>query len=164
MNVRSSCSGFSFPLPHTPAMPPLTVRRFFPAAEILTVRRDSANSNGTRTGWNVSVSYRTLVRLAYDGDRLAAILNVRLSEDPFVRTYAGHIGYHVRPSCRKRGFGHACAEEAVRLCAEYGIHRPVICTSPENFASRKTAESAGFAFMGYETTDSGICVARYEIQ
>lgn len=109
-------------------------------------------------GW-----YRTLVRLAYDGDRLAAILNVRLSEDPFVRTYAGHIGYHVRPSCRKRGFGHACAEEAVRLCAEYGIHHPVICTSPENFASRKTAESAGFVFMGYETTDSGICVARYEM-
>ncbi len=108
-------------------------------------------------GW-----YRTLVRLAYDGDHLTAILNVRLSEDPFVRTYAGHIGYHVRPSCRKRGYGHACAEEAVRLCAEHDIVRPVICTSPENFASRKTAESAGFAFTGCETTDSGIRVARYE--
>lgn len=108
-------------------------------------------------GW-----YRTLVRLAYEEDSLVAILNVRLSEDPFVRTYAGHIGYHVRPSCRKRGYGHACAEEAARLCAEHGILRPVICTEPENLASRKTAESAGFAFTGYRTTDSGICVARYE--
>lgn len=108
-------------------------------------------------GW-----YRTLVRLVYNGDLLTAILNVRLSEDPFVRTYAGHIGYHVRPSCRKRGYGHACAEEAVRLCKEHGIAHPVICTSPENFASRRTAESAGFVFTGCETTDSGITVARYE--
>lgn len=116
-----------------------------------------ADERAEKFGW-----YRTLVRLAYDGDCLTAILNVRLSEDPFLRTYAGHIGYHVRPSCRKRGYGHACAEEAVRLCAEHGILHPVICTSPENFASRKTAESAGFVFTGYETTDSGICAARYE--
>jgi len=108
-------------------------------------------------GW-----YRTLVRLAYDGDHLTAVLNVRLSDDPFVRTYAGHIGYHVRPSCRKRGYGRACAIEAVRLCAEHGIRVPVICTEPENIASRKTAGSAGFTFTGYETTDSGITVARFE--
>ncbi len=115
-----------------------------------------ADKRAEKFGW-----YRTPVRLAYDGDRLIAILNVRLSEDPFVRTYAGHIGYHVRPSCRKQGYGRACAMEAVRLCQEHGILRPVICTSPENLASRKTAESAGFVFSGYETTDSGITVARY---
>jgi len=105
--------------------------------------------------------YRTAVRLAYAGSVLAGILNVRLTDDPFVRTFAGHIGYNVRPSCRRRGYGRACAEEGVRLCAEYGIAEPVICTDPDNLASRKTAESAGFAFTGTETTENGITVARY---
>lgn len=105
--------------------------------------------------------YRTAVRLAYDGTALVGILNVRLTDDPFIRTYAGHIGYNVRPSCRKKGYGRACAEEAVRLCVEYGIAQPVICTDPENLASRKTAESAGFTFAGPETTETGITVARF---
>jgi len=105
--------------------------------------------------------YRTLVRLAYDGTALAGILNVRLSDDPFIRTYAGHIGYNVRPSCRRKGYGLACAAEAVRLCALHGIAHPVICTDPDNAASRKTAEAAGFTFAGTETTGTGITVARF---
>lgn len=105
--------------------------------------------------------YRTLVYLAYDDEKLVGMLNVRLSEDPFVRTFAGHIGYNVRPTCRKMGYGRACAEEAVRLCLEHGITQPVICTEPENTASQKTAEAAGFVFAGYETTENGIRVARY---
>ena len=105
--------------------------------------------------------YPTLVRLAYEDDRLAGILNVRVTEDAFVRTYAGHIGYNVRPSCRRNGYGLACALEAVRICAENGIVHPVICTNPENRASQKTAEAAGFVFAGKETTRSGITVLRY---
>ncbi len=114
------------------------------------------DSRAEKYGW-----YRTLVRLAYDGDILAGILNVRLTEDPFVRTYAGHIGYNVRPSCRRKGYGLACALEAVRLCGEYGIVHPVICTEPDNRASRKTAEAAGFTFAGLETTENGITGARF---
>ncbi len=107
--------------------------------------------------------YRTAVRLAFDGKQLAGILNVRRSEDPFVRTFAGHIGYHVRPSCRRMGYGRAMAEEAVRMCREYGIEHPVICTLPENVASRRLAESVGFVYTGIETTGDGISVARYEM-
>ena len=105
--------------------------------------------------------YRTAVRLAYDGGILAGILNVRLTDDPFIRTYAGHIGYNVRPSCRRKGYGRACAAQGVRICAEHGIAEPVICTDPGTSASRKTAESAGFAFAGTETTENGITVVRY---
>ncbi len=115
-----------------------------------------AGDRAEKYGW-----YRTIVRLAYDGDTLAGILNVRLTEEPFVRTYAGHIGYNVRPSCRRKGYGRICALEAVRLCGENGILRPVICTDPDNTASRKTAEAAGFTFAGCETTENGITVARY---
>ena len=115
-----------------------------------------ADSRAEKFGW-----YRTLVFLACDGGFPVGILNVRLSEDPFVRTYAGHIGYNVRPSCRRKGYGRTCATEAVRICGEHGIRHPVICTDPDNPASRKTAESAGFTFAGLETTETGITVARF---
>lgn len=115
-----------------------------------------ADSRAEKFGW-----YRTVVFLACDGGTPVGILNVRLSEDPFVRTYAGHIGYNVRPSCRRKGYGRTCAVEAARICTENGILHPVICTEPDNLASRKTAEAAGFSFTGLETTETGITVARF---
>lgn len=105
--------------------------------------------------------YRTFVRLVYDGGRLVGILNVRRSEDAFVRRFAGHIGYHVRPTCRRMGYGRAMVEEAVRMCRRDGVEHPVICTVPENVASRKLAESVGFVGTGIETTENGISVARF---
>ncbi len=105
--------------------------------------------------------YRTAVRLAYDGECLVGILNVRRSEEEFVRTYSGHIGYHVRPTCRRMGYGRSIAGEAVRLCRAYGIEHPVVCTSPENVASRRLAEAVGFAYTGIRTTENGISVAQF---
>lgn len=104
---------------------------------------------------------KTVVRLAYCEDRLVGIFNVRLSKDTLIERYAGHIGYNIRPTERQKGFGRACTLEAVRLCAENGIANPVICTYPDNIASQRTAEAAGFVFAGIEKTDSGISIARY---
>lgn len=105
--------------------------------------------------------YKTDVRLCYCGDRLVGILNARLTDEPFLRLYAGHIGYNVRPSERGHGFGRACALEALRLCRASGVETPVICTDPNNLASRRTAESVGFLYVGLETTENGITVARH---
>ena len=92
--------------------------------------------------------YRTPVFLAYDENRLIGILSVRISSDDFVTSYAGHIGYHVRPSCRRMGYGKLLLFHADRLCRQYGIARPVVCTDPGNIASQKTALSCGYVFAG----------------
>lgn len=86
--------------------------------------------------------------LAYDGEQLTGIVSVRLTDDDFVTTYAGHIGYHIRPSCRRMGYGKQLLSHAVTLCRSHGIPSPVVCTDPGNTASRRTALSCGFDFAG----------------
>jgi len=92
--------------------------------------------------------YRTLVFLAYRSSHLIGIVSIRISDDEFITTCAGHIGYHVRPSCRRRGYGGQLLCFASDLCRNHGISTPVVCTDPDNQASQRTALSCGFHAAG----------------
>ena len=92
--------------------------------------------------------YPTLVYFAYRDGILTGIVSARITDDRFVSVYAGHIGYHVRPSCRKMGYGKQLLEFAVNLCRNRGIHIPVVCTDPGNLPSQRTALSCGFTPAG----------------
>ena len=83
--------------------------------------------------------YPTLVRLAYEDDRLAGILNVRVTEDAFVRTYAGHIGYNVRPSCRSMAL--SCASSPARRKPARPSALPTCANSSTMAALRRSARS-----------------------
>ena len=86
---------------------------------------------------------RTYVYLGYDGGRLCGIVNIRPTDDEAVLE-AGHIGYHVRPSERHRGYGRALLCRAAALCRVHGIASPLVCVHADNEASIRTARSAGF--------------------
>lgn len=92
--------------------------------------------------------YRTLVYLAYSEGSLIGIVSVRLTDDGFVNTYAGHIGYHVRPCCRRMGYAKQLLNFAADLCRNNGIPTPVVCTDPGNLPSQRTALSCGFCPAG----------------
>lgn len=92
--------------------------------------------------------FRTLVYLAYDGEIPVGIVSIRLTDDGFVTAYAGHIGYHVRPSMRRRGYAAQLLGFAVGICRENGISVPVVCTDPGNLPSQRTALSCGFTPAG----------------
>lgn len=92
--------------------------------------------------------YRTFVYLAYDSGKLVGIVSARITDDSFVTTYAGHIGYHVRPSCRRIGYGKQLLTFAADVCRKNGISVPVVCTDPENLPSQRTALSCGFVPAG----------------
>ena len=92
--------------------------------------------------------YRTCVYLAYDCGKLIGIVSARITDDSFVTTYAGHIGYHVRPSCRRRGYGKLLLNFAADLCRSRGIAVPVVCADPQNLPSQRTALSCGFVPAG----------------
>lgn len=92
--------------------------------------------------------YHTNVYLAYDCGILIGIVSTRITDDSFVTTYAGHIGYHVRPSCRRKGYGKLLLNFAADVCRRNGIAVPVVCTDPENLPSQRTALSCGFVPAG----------------
>ena len=105
--------------------------------------------------------YPTEVYLAYDSGNLFGIFNVRLNDSEEIRSRAGHIGYNVRPTMQRRGYGKTLLNEAVRILNENGISSPVVCTFPGNTASQKTALSCGFVREEDGTLDSGESVARF---
>ena len=92
--------------------------------------------------------YRTFVYLAYDNGRLVGIVSARITDASFVTTYAGHIGYHVRPSCRRQGYGKKLLTFAADVCRKNGIAVPVVCTDPGNLPSQNTVHSCGFVYAG----------------
>ena len=57
---------------------------------------------------------------------------------------AGHIGYHVAPRERRRGYGSAILLHAVDLCRKEGIAEPLVCVLADNLPSLRTALSVGF--------------------
>lgn len=105
--------------------------------------------------------YPTVVYLAYSDKSLAGIVNIRLSDDEFLRRCAGHIGYNVRPSMRRKGFAREMLFYAVSVCRENGIINPVVCTEPGNIPSQKTALSCGFRPGGESTLDNGEKICRF---
>lgn len=75
--------------------------------------------------------------------QLVGMLQVRHYFNEYLEQYAGHIGYSVRPSERRRG----CAKEMLRLalpfCKGIGIDRVLISCEPSNEGSRRTILANG---------------------
>ena len=54
---------------------------------------------------------------------------------PFLQEYAGHIGYSVRPSYRKKGYGTKLLSLAIDYCKEIGLNKVRLGCYCENKAS-----------------------------
>lgn len=68
---------------------------------------------------------------------------------------AGHIGYHVRPDRRRRGYGSAILTHAAALCRKNGVAAPAVCVLADNLPSLRTALSCGFVREGEGALPTG---------
>jgi predicted acetyltransferase len=68
---------------------------------------------------------------------------LRLDTDESIRLYAGNIGYEVDPGHRGRGHAARACRLLRPLAVFHGVAELWIVTSPDNLASRRTAELAG---------------------
>ncbi len=77
-------------------------------------------------------------------NKLVGMLQVRHCFNAYLEKYAGHIGYSVRPSERRKGYAKAMLREALRFCrAELGLEKVLITCYPHNEGSRRTILSCG---------------------
>ena len=73
---------------------------------------------------------------------LRGVVTVRLRE-------GGTVGYWLDPSARGRGLMTQAVRAVVQWAREeHGIHRLFLTTHPDNVASQRVAEKAGFARVG----------------
>ncbi|MBQ8953888.1 MAG: GNAT family N-acetyltransferase [Clostridia bacterium] len=81
------------------------------------------------------------VRLA--DERIVGMVNIRPVFGEFILTEAGHVGYSVRPTERRKGYAVFMLREAVRICREAGVDGVVVSCDAGNAASAGTIMKCG---------------------
>ena len=82
-----------------------------------------------------------------DTGRIYGMLQVRHELNEYLRKYAGHIGYSVRPTERRKGYAKKMLKLALRYCKEtLGIRQVLVSCLVENEASRRTILACGGVF------------------
>ena len=75
--------------------------------------------------------------------KVVGIVDVRHRLNDYMLKYAGHIGYTVLPSERRKGYGYQQLILALEFCKSIGLKRVLITCAEGNVASAKTIEKAG---------------------
>lgn len=74
-------------------------------------------------------------------------IDLRLSNDPYITHYAGHIGYGVERAFRGQHYAARACRLLFPLARRHGLSPLWITCNPDNLASRKTCEHAGATFV-----------------
>ena len=81
--------------------------------------------------------------LCVQDGRILGMLQIRHTLNEYLRRYAGHIGYSVRPSERRKGVATWMLGAALPFCRELGLKRVMIACEPWNEGSRRTILANG---------------------
>ena len=82
-------------------------------------------------------------------NKLVGMIQIRHRFNDFLEKYAGHIGYSVRPSERRKGYAKEMLKTALPFCREIGIDKVLIACIDGNIGSEKTILANGGV---YEST------------
>jgi predicted acetyltransferase len=78
-----------------------------------------------------------------DGGEYIGTTGIRHRLNEKLIEFGGHIGYSIRPTKRRRGYGKKILELALPIAAELGIERALVTCDETNIASRKIIEANG---------------------
>lgn len=82
-----------------------------------------------------------------DTGRIYGMLQVRHELNEYLRRFAGHIGYSVRPTERRKGYAVKMLRLALPICRnEFQMERVMISCLVKNEASRRTILACGGVF------------------
>ena len=95
------------------------------------------------------------------GDILTGTIQVRHEISEGMLKFGGHIGYGIRPSARRQGYGGKMLALALARCRELGMTRVLITCDKGNIASAKTAMKNGGVLENELVAENGTVVQRY---
>lgn len=99
------------------------------------------NPETVRSDWVVA---DTFLVIRESDEKIIGIIDIRHSlENTFLSAYGGHIGYSVRPSERKKGYGTRMLGQALTYVKNLGLFKVMLGCYADNLASRKTIEKCG---------------------
>ena len=89
-----------------------------------------------------AAGHRCLYRWIVEDDRVLGGIALRYGSDDYVR-WAGHIGYGIRPSARRRGLASWALGQLLEEARAVGLDRALLVCAVDNLASAKTIEQCG---------------------
>jgi predicted acetyltransferase len=96
--------------------------------------------------------------------QIVGLVRLRHRLTPSLREHGGHVGYVVRPSARRRGFGTALLALALDRARALGLREILVTCDADNLGSRRIIEKNGGALEAEATSpESGRLIRRYWI-
>ena len=120
---------------------------------------DEVDSAAGFTAWIARLNEsKATFRWIVEDDRVLGGIALRHEFDDYVR-WAGHLGFGIRPSARRRGLATWAID---RMLEEAEMDRVLVVCATDNLASARTIERAGGVFEEVRDTEYGP-VRRYWI-
>ena len=122
---------------------PLTLEEKRPTDldEYIQWRTDHAQGKNLPEGWIPATTFWLL-----DEGEVMGEVNIRHELTEFLRTIGGHIGYWIRPSKRKQGYGKDILRLALEEAKKIGLERVLVTCDETNIGSKKIIEANGGVF------------------
>lgn len=111
----------------------------FCAREIALARPDSPRP----AGWVTGTYLWMVVDEGADGPQVVGRISLRHALTPWLLEVAGHIGYAVRPTTRRRGHATRALGLMLTVAAAHRIADVLVTCDEDNVASRKVIEANG---------------------
>ena len=99
---------------------------------------------------------------ALDNDKIIGIINARHKLNDYLLNFGGHIGYSVRKSERRKGYGKKMLNYISEFLFSLGVEKVLITCDKQNIASKRTIESCG-GILENEVIDESRITLRYWI-
>lgn len=104
---------------------------------------DNSQGMGLPEGW---VPYTRLWLM--DGDELVGAVSIRHRLNEQLREIGGHIGYGIKPSKWRQGYGEQQLRLSLPVARALGIERALITCNDDNIASARIIEKNGGVLEG----------------
>ncbi len=124
------------------------LRRDFPAFVHLII--GYSRGEGLPDGFIPSTDYWLI-----DEDEFIGRVSIRHELTEGLRRIGGHIGYQIRPSKRRRGYGTQILALALPKAHDLGLTRMLVTCDETNIGSRKIIEANGGVFENAVDLDDG---------
>jgi predicted acetyltransferase len=99
-----------------------------------------------------------------DGEAYIGRVNLRHHLNPLLRRLGGHIGYEIRPSRRRQGYGSQALALALERARALGLHRVLLVCAEDNAGSRGIIEANRGVLEGiFQVRERATPVRRYWI-
>ena len=80
-----------------------------------------------------------------------------------LQRFGGHVGYKIRPSCRRRGYGALICRLGIEQARLLGIGDILITCDDDNIGSARIIEANGGVLQDRIDNDRGVLTRRYWI-